>query len=60
MSLEQAVEATTIATRQYAKRQITWFRRETGAVPVRGFGDDPLVLADLTDVTRRFLTNLHA
>jgi tRNA dimethylallyltransferase len=60
MSLEQAIEATTIATRQYAKRQITWFRRETGAVPVRGFGDDPLVLADLTDVTRRFLTNLHA
>jgi tRNA dimethylallyltransferase len=60
MSLEQAIEATTIATRQYAKRQITWFRRETGAIPVNGFGDDPLVLADLTSITRRFLTNLHA
>jgi tRNA dimethylallyltransferase len=60
MSLEQAIEATTIATRQYAKRQITWFRRETGAIPVNGFGDDPLVLADLTNITRRFLTNLHA
>jgi len=60
MSLEQAIEATTIATRQYAKRQTTWFRRETGAIPVHGFGDDPLVLADLTNITRRFLTNLHA
>ena len=60
MSLEQAIEATTIATRQYAKRQITWFRRETGGVPVNGFGDDPLVLVDLKTITRRFLTNLHA
>lgn len=60
MSLEQAVEATTIATRQYAKRQITWFRRETGAIPVSGFGDDPRVLADLTEITRQFLANLHA
>jgi len=28
-SLEQCVEELTIATRQYAKRQRTWFRRET-------------------------------
>jgi len=26
---EQTIEAITIATRQYAKRQATWFRRET-------------------------------
>lgn len=60
MSLERAIEATTIATRQYAKRQMTWFRRETGAVPINGFGDDPLVLADVTKITRRFLANLHS
>ena len=59
MSLEQAIEATTIATRQYAKRQLTWFRREAGAIPVSGFGDDPLVLADLTEITRHFLANLQ-
>jgi tRNA dimethylallyltransferase len=27
-------------TRQYAKRQITWFRREQGLVWLRGFGQD--------------------
>jgi tRNA dimethylallyltransferase len=59
-NMEQAIEATTIATRQYAKRQITWFRRETGATPVHGFGDDPLVLANVTEITRRFLANLQA
>jgi len=26
------------ATRQYAKRQITWFRREVGMVWLKGFG----------------------
>jgi tRNA dimethylallyltransferase len=26
-------------TRQYAKRQITWFRREVGLVWLKGFGD---------------------
>jgi tRNA dimethylallyltransferase len=60
MSLEQAIEATTIATRQYAKRQITWFRREAAATPVHGFGDDPRIVADLTQVTRNFLVNLQA
>lgn len=29
LSREQTIEAITIATRQYAKRQATWFRRET-------------------------------
>jgi tRNA dimethylallyltransferase len=28
-------------TRQYAKRQITWFRRESGLVWLKGFGDSP-------------------
>ena len=60
MSLEKAIEATIIATRQYAKRQITWFRREAGATAVSDFGDDPAVLADLTEITRRFLANLQA
>jgi tRNA dimethylallyltransferase len=59
MSLEQAIEATIIATRQYAKRQLTWFRREAGATAVSGFGDDPRVLADLTQITRDFLANLQ-
>jgi tRNA dimethylallyltransferase len=28
-------------TRNYAKRQITWFRRESSLTWLRGFGDDP-------------------
>lgn len=28
-------------TRNYAKRQLTWFRRESGMVWLRGFGDAP-------------------
>ena len=38
---EDAVRETQAATRQYAKRQITWFRRETGVTWFTGFGDDP-------------------
>jgi len=30
-------------TRNYAKRQITWFRREEGLVWLRGFGDDAAI-----------------
>jgi len=29
------------ATRRYAKRQMTWFRREAGVRWLRGFGDEP-------------------
>ena len=30
-------------TRRYAKRQLTWFRREPGVHWLAGFGDDPLL-----------------
>jgi len=40
MSLEQARAAIQQSTRQYARRQITWFRREHGVHWLAGFGDD--------------------
>jgi tRNA dimethylallyltransferase len=40
-SLESAVEQTKQDVRRYAKRQLTWFRRETGALWLDGFGDEP-------------------
>jgi len=40
-TLESAVEQTKLDVRHYAKRQLTWFRRETGVEWVEGFGDDP-------------------
>jgi tRNA dimethylallyltransferase len=43
LSREAAVLDTQIATRHYAKRQLTWFRREEEIFWFEGFGDDPLV-----------------
>jgi tRNA dimethylallyltransferase len=37
---EQAVQAAQQAHRNYAKRQMTWFRREADVNWVRGFGDE--------------------
>jgi tRNA dimethylallyltransferase len=43
MNLEEARSAIQQATRRYAKRQMTWFRKEKGVWWCEGFGDDPLV-----------------
>jgi len=40
MSLNEACAAIQQSTRQYAKRQLTWFRREHGVHWLAGFGDD--------------------
>lgn len=42
-SLESAIEQTQLDVRHYAKRQLTWFRREPGVEWIAGFGDDPAV-----------------
>ena len=39
-TLESAVEQTKQDVRNYAKRQISWFRREENAVWLEGFGED--------------------
>jgi tRNA dimethylallyltransferase len=44
-TLEEAAQAIAVATRQYAKRQMTWFRKEAGVTWISGFGDDPAVVA---------------
>jgi tRNA dimethylallyltransferase len=43
MNLEIAKEALQIATRRYAKRQMTWFRRESSVFWLEGFGDQEKV-----------------
>ncbi len=43
MTREAAIRETQALTRQYAKRQMTWFRREPGVHWFSGFGDDPAV-----------------
>jgi len=43
MKIEQARAAIHQATRRYAKRQMTWFRKEPEVRWIEGFGDDPAV-----------------
>jgi tRNA dimethylallyltransferase len=43
LTIEQALAATQLETRRYAKRQLTWFRREQGVHWLEGFGDEPAV-----------------
>jgi tRNA dimethylallyltransferase len=43
ISLEEGRAAIQQATRQYAKRQLTWFRKEQGVRWFSGFGDDPAI-----------------
>jgi tRNA dimethylallyltransferase len=45
LGLPEAAEAIEQATRNYAKRQITWFRKEAGVEWFEGFGDDPAISA---------------
>lgn len=44
ITVEQAIESTVIATRQYAKRQLTWFRRDPDMIWLKGFGDSAEIL----------------
>ena len=48
-SLEAAVEKTKQDVRNYAKRQLTWFRREEKAIWLKGFGDENAVWGQLMD-----------
>jgi tRNA dimethylallyltransferase len=40
---EEAVKSIRQATRRYAKRQLTWFRKEPNVRWLEGFGDEPAV-----------------
>jgi len=45
LPLPLAVQKIQQATRQFAKRQLTWFRKEPGVHWLPGFGDDPKIAA---------------
>jgi tRNA dimethylallyltransferase len=42
-------------TRQYAKRQMTWFRAEADVLWLDGFGSDPMIQAQALEAMREFL-----
>jgi tRNA dimethylallyltransferase len=49
---EEAIASTIIETRQYAKRQLTWFRRDPAIHWLRGFGDEAAVIAQAAEAVR--------
>jgi tRNA dimethylallyltransferase len=51
--LEEARAAIQQATRRYAKRQLTWFRKEPGVHWLIGFGDDPRVQDEVCEWVRQ-------
>ncbi len=46
-TLETAVEQTKQDVRNYAKRQLTWFRGEPDTLWLNGFGTDPAVIKEV-------------
>lgn len=48
-----AIWAAQQAHRNYAKRQLTWFRREPGVEWLKGFGDDPEIQRDAIGIVER-------
>ncbi len=45
MTLPEAIASAQQGHRNYAKRQLTWFRREPDVLWLPGFGDDPAITA---------------
>lgn len=44
-------------TRNYAKRQITWFRRERDLIWLKGFGEEPAIVEEALALVKEFLEN---
>ena len=55
LSREEAVEAAQQGHRNYAKRQMTWFRREPEVHWIAGFGDEPETLRAAAELVKQNL-----
>jgi tRNA dimethylallyltransferase len=51
--LNEAIARAQQGHRNYAKRQLTWFRREPDVHWVGGFGDDPTVQRQFLELIQR-------
>ncbi len=59
MSEQAVIASTQQETRHYAKRQLTWFRREHSVHWIRGFGDDAGVQHQALAILRRALAQIE-
>jgi len=57
LNLREAVFYAQRSTRQYAKRQFTWFRREPGLIWLKGFADAPGIRESALHHVAGFLTS---
>jgi tRNA dimethylallyltransferase len=57
LSLEQAITAAQHGHRNYAKRQLTWFRREPDVHWLAGFGHDSAIAAEALSLVSHALTS---
>jgi tRNA dimethylallyltransferase len=60
LTREQALDAAQQAHRNYAKRQMTWFRREPEVNWLAGFGDEPQIQEQAMTVVRDSFSATHA
>ena len=60
LTREQTLQAAQQAHRNYAKRQMTWFRREPEVWWVRGFGDDVGIQREASARVETSLPRIHA
>ncbi len=56
LTREQAIAAAQQGHRNYAKRQMTWFRREPEVAWLDGFGDDPAIVRLAAEAVSRHAT----
>jgi tRNA dimethylallyltransferase len=59
VSRESAISTAQQAHRNYAKRQMTWFRREPDVHWLRGFGDDATIQRESIAIVRTALVKNH-
>lgn len=57
MTPEDALRETQTATRHYAKRQMTWFRREPDMNWFSGFGDNPALQQEVIEALKGWLAS---
>jgi tRNA dimethylallyltransferase len=60
ITLDAAIRECQSRTRQYAKRQLTWFRAEPGVEWLNGFGSDPAIQQQGLGLAHSFLASLDA
>ena len=56
LSIDDAIASTQLQTRQYAKRQWTWFRRDAGVIWLDGFGTSAEVIEKAMELVRKTIS----